>query len=202
MRAWPAALLLIVLGGCASLPSGWPFRATPEQAVAANATAEHAARVRAVKAWRLAGRIAVQRDDQGVNAGLDWQQDGARFDLRVVAPLNGGTFALAGDDRGVTLVTPKGERFAAVSAEALMEAHLGWMLPVSGARWWVRGVPAPAAPVSQEYFDAQGRWTDFEQSGWRISVLDYVTAGELSLPRKLYLSQAGLQVRVVIKSWE
>ncbi|MGE0485184.1 MAG: lipoprotein insertase outer membrane protein LolB [Gammaproteobacteria bacterium] len=202
MRAWPAVLLLIGLGGCASMPSGWPFRAAAEPPVTANATAAHAARVRAVGTWRLAGRIAVQRDDQGVNAGLDWRQDGARFDLRVAAPLNGGTFALAGDDATVTLVSPDGERFTAASAEALMSAHLGWMLPVGGARWWVRGVPAPAVTASQEYFDDHGRWTDFEQSGWRVSVLDYVTVGELSLPRKLYLSQAGLQVRVVVKSWE
>jgi outer membrane lipoprotein LolB len=196
------AVLLVTLGGCASLPAGWPFAQAPDGSAPAQTTATHAARVRAVEAWRLAGRIAVQRDDQGVSAGLDWQQHGTRFDLRVVAPLNGGTFALAGDGETVTLVTPKGERFSAASAEALMQAHLGWMLPVSGARWWVRGVPAPTVAVSQAYFDDAGRWTDFEQAGWRVSILDYVAAGDLSLPRKLYLHQAGLEVRVVVKSWE
>ncbi|MEQ8495358.1 MAG: lipoprotein insertase outer membrane protein LolB, partial [Gammaproteobacteria bacterium] len=160
------------------------------------------AAVAALDDWRLTGKLAVQRADQGVSATLEWHEQGERFDLRLVAPLSGGTFKLTGDAGRVALFTPEGEMFTAASAGDLVEAHLGWRLPVEGARWWVRGIPAPGSAAAQERRDAQGRWTDFAQDGWRISILDYHERAQPHLPRKLYLARDDLQVRLVIRHWQ
>lgn len=187
---------LALLTGCSSLPFDY-FKAE-----SVTLDADHAARVLALDRWRLAGRIGIQRGDEGFSGGLDWRNHAAAFDLRVSAPLNGGTFSLAGDATGVTMTTAAGERRHARDVEGLMSAELGWALPLDGARYWVRGVPAPHSDATQVYKDEHGRWTDFVQDGWRVSILDYREVAATSLPRKLFLSHADLEVRVIIKNWE
>lgn len=190
-------LVGLVLSGCAG-PAARPVPpSAPESPGAA-----HATRVTAFDAWRLTGRIAVQRDDQGFSADLEWRQDGPAFDLRVTAPLNGGTFRLLGAAGEVALATPDGNTYRAPDAESLMREHLGWSLPLDGARYWIRGVPGPHAPPAHEVTDDAGRWSDFEQDRWRVSVLDYTDLDGLALPRKLFLLRDDLRVRLVMRRWE
>lgn len=151
--------------------------------------------------WRIDGRIAVQKGGEGGNAGLRWVQAGERYDLRIVAPLARGTFLLRGDTQRVTLQSPDGQTYEAAKLEDLMADHLGWALPVAGARYWVRGIPAPDAPVADLRLDDTGRLTDLSQSGWRISVLGYREAEGQTLPAKLFLTANELQIRLVITTW-
>ncbi len=189
----------MILAGCAGLGQ----KAPPTPAVPrADLHAAHVAAVSPFTQWRLAGRIAVQREDKGFSADLDWRESGTDYSLRVAAPLNGGTFALAGDATAVSLVTPKGETYRAADAETLMRQHLGWALPLAGTRYWVRGLPDPTHPVTGERLDEAGRWTDFAQDGWRVSVLEYTRAAGRDLPKRLFLAHDKLQVRMAIKTWE
>ncbi len=190
----------MLVSGCAYFAT--EETAAPGDGAAAERAQRHVQGLRAFNDWQLTGRIAVQREDQGFSADLDWRQRGNAFDLRIAAPLNGGTFALAGDDTRVTLLTPRGEQYSAADAESLMARHLGWVIPVSGARWWVRGMPEPGLSVEHERRDPLGRWSDFAQAGWRISILDYREDGEPVLPRKLFLARDALKVRVVVRRWE
>lgn len=191
----PALLLTLMLAsGCARFGG-------VTQTTAPGESNDHRAQVLAVQQWQLHGRLAMQRGDTGFSGNLDWQQQRGAYELRVTAPLNGGIFALSGDHQRVSLLTPKGEVYQAISAEHLMQRHLGWTIPVSGAQYWVRGVPAPSTPASQPVFDQQGRWTDFAQQGWRVSVLDYFDELQPALPRKLFFSRDDLKVRIVIKRW-
>lgn len=197
MKAAVPVLLGLMLAGCAA-----PDRRAAPLPAEADPAAAHLERVGAFHQWRLSGRIAVQRDDQGVTADVDWQQDGERFDLRIMAPLNGGTFRLAGDAATVVLQAPDGAVYQARDAETLLQDHLGWSLPLDGARYWIRGLQAPTPAPAHAVADASGRWTDFEQAGWRVSVLDYVQFEDLDLPRRLFLARNAVKVRIVVKQWE
>ena len=195
-----ALLALLLLGACARLTPS-PAPVTPA-VPAADLHAAHLAAVSTFTPWRLAARIAVQREDKGFSADLDWREDGADYSLRVAAPLNGGTYALSGNGRAVSLVSSKGDIFSAADPGTLMREHLGWALPLAGARFWVRGLPDPDHPVSDERLDAAGRWTDFAQDGWHVSVLEYSHAVGRDLPKRLFLAHDKLQVRMAIKTWE
>ncbi len=164
--------------------------------------AAHVAAVSAIHEWRLAGRLAVQRGYKGFSANLDWHEGLSAYSMRVAAPLNGGTFALDGNAEAVTLTTPKGEIHTAADAHTLMFAHLGWALPIGGTRYWVRGLPDPAHPVTGEHLDDAGRWTEFAQDGWLVQVLEYRVAAGLDLPTRLSFTHDKLKVRMAIKSWE
>ena len=193
-----ALLGAMILSGCAGLKP----QATPPARPLAELHAAHLAAISPYTHWRLLGRIAVQRENQGFSANLDWRESESDYSLRVAAPLNGGTFALTGNAAAVSLATPKGEIYRAADAESLMRQHLGWALPLAGTRYWVRGLPNPAHPVTGERLDAAGRWTDFAQDGWRVSVLEYTHTAARDLPKRLFLAHDKLQVRMAIKSWE
>lgn len=197
MRWLVAAVAAALLGGCASTWQGFSAASAPS----VTGIDERLARVIALSRWQVLGRIAVQAQDKGVTADLDWIQLGGDFALRIMAPLSGGTYEFSGGAGGVTLATPRGERVQATSVEELMVRHLGWSIPVAGVSYWVRGIPKPEARAEQEHFDARGRWTDFVQDGWRISVLDYSDSEGLDLPRKLFLQHQDLTLRLVIKRW-
>lgn len=187
-------VLCAALAGCAA--SGVvPMRPSPE------AWTAHRAAVAGVDRFDIDGRIAIQRGGEGGSAQVRWHQDADRFELRIVAPLGRGTAVLAGDGVQVSLLTPDGQRYVARDVETLMAEHLRWALPVAGARYWVRGIPAPGSPVSALRIDEVGRLKDMEQAGWRVSVLDYTRAGDLDLPAKLYLTRGELQLKMVIAQW-
>ncbi|MBI4696075.1 MAG: outer membrane lipoprotein LolB [Gammaproteobacteria bacterium] len=191
-----ALVLCAVLAACAT-PGTIPNRPAP----GTDAWTLHRTAVAAVERFDVEGRIAIQRGGEGGSAQVRWHQDGPRFELRIIAPLGRGTAVLAGDADQVSLLTPDGARYVSRDVETLMAEHLRWALPVAGARYWVRGVPAPDAPVQGLHTDATGRLRDMEQSGWRVSVLDYTRAADLDLPAKLYLTRGELQLRMVIAQW-
>ncbi|MBK6657300.1 MAG: outer membrane lipoprotein LolB [Proteobacteria bacterium] len=199
-RRMLALLGAVLLGGCATLKA--PAPPAPVTPPAVDPHAAHLAALTSFKPWRLAGRIAVQREDKGFSADLAWREAGDDFSLRVAAPLNGGTYALSGNGRAVSLVSSKGDIFSAADAETLMQQHLGWALPLAGARYWVRGLPDPGRAVSAERLDASGRWTDFSQDGWHVSVTEYTHAAGRDLPKRLFLARDNFQVRMAIKTWE
>lgn len=197
MRRWLLLAAAAALGACAQLPF-LPVGITPQ----GKAWALREAALQDLQHWTLLGRIAVQNGKQGFTAGLRWVQDGPAYQLRLMAPLGQGTYELQGDPKGVTLRTADNRVLQAADPNALMQDNLGWSAPVAGLRYWVLGVPEPGVHVDYLRVDDQGRLTDLEQAGWRISVLDYRKAGSLVLPSKLYMQNDTLELRMVVQSWE
>lgn len=194
LRWWWLAVLLT---GCARLAP--PPEQVPDRREAAWQSRQALLLPRG--RFALNGRIAVQRDAEGGQATVRWQQAGEAFDLRLEAPLSQGTFRLTGDAQAVSLAAPDGNTYRAADLDTLMETHLKWSLPVAGARFWVRGLPVPGRPASQLTLDDEGRMTDLAQDGWRISVLEYQTVAGVDLPRKLFLLGDTLKIRLVITDW-
>ena len=186
-----------MLAACAQLPF-LPTGTTPQ----AKAWKLREAALQGLRQWTLHGRVAVQNGKEGFSAGLRWVQQGPAYQLRLMAPLGQGTYELQGDAHGVTLHTADNRVLHAADAQGLMQDNLGWSAPVAGLRYWVLGIPEPGVPVDYLRVDEQGRLSDLEQSGWRISVLDYRQAGKLVLPSKLYMHNDTLELRMVVQSWD
>lgn len=195
------ALLIVsvTLAGCSSKPVSTVASARNHPADAARA---HTESIAALESWQAEGRLAFQTGDQGGSASFSWTQDHEHYRIVVRAPLAQGSFELLGSPDAVILVTADNQRFSATSAESLMQRHMGWQLPVSGAQFWLRGIPVNVAAAAQANVDEYGRWRDFAEHGWRVSVLDYHADATPSLPRKLFLSRDQLSVRLLVKQWQ
>jgi outer membrane lipoprotein LolB len=189
-----AALLVALLGGCAGMP------VNPAQQEAA--WQRHAAWVRAQHDWRLTGRFALKIGHRGWTASLHWREQGGDYRIDVFDPLGRTVAQLDGGPQRVTLRADGSAPRQAGSAAALMQAELGWSLPVAGLRYWVRGVPAPGTRPARMQFDGSGRLAFLVQNGWEISYLDYNEAlGAQALPARMRLVNGDVRLTLLIDRW-
>lgn len=190
-------VLLLVLTGCASLND-----AAPESTMPLDVRWQaHRAAVAEIGDFTASARVAFQAKDRGASAKLRWRERGGRYSLVVEPPLGGGTFMIRERGQGVELVTADGAVDASASPEALVEKHLEMTLPVSGVRYWMKGVPDPGVEVAYLSLDDEGRARDLEQSRWRVSVLEYTLVNGTPLPRRLFLARDDVKVRIVVDRW-
>lgn len=156
----------------------------------------------AIPGWLIKGRVAVQAGQEGWTATMHWAQDHDLYNLRIIAPLGQGTYELRGNNKQVILMTAKNELLTASDPEALLLENMGWKVPLSGLRYWIRGVPEPVADVREIVRDPQGRIIDMEQLGWRISFLRYTDGKQPELPEKIFMQNERFQLRLVIQDWK
>ena len=150
--------------------------------------------------FELAGRIAVRYRDDAGSGNIAWRH-GARFDeILLTTPFGQGIARLTRRDDEIILATQDGREFRAADAESLTEQVLGFRLPLVGLADWVRGRAAsrPAAEPVRERRDGAGRLTELEQSGWRVSYLEYGSAR----PSRMTLAFPGLELRLAISEWK
>lgn len=195
--------LLYLLGGlllsaCAALPP-------PAPGPSADGLQ---ARLAALDAWRLEGRLAVRHGNDGGQGLLYWQQQAdGRYTLRLLDALGRQQLLIRGGTAEVSLQTRDGRRLRADSAEALMQQVLGWSVPLRPLRWWVRGLPAPealAGPVHSSVPGSDGApLRELDQGGWHIRYLRHARVDGLPLPALLSLQHDdALRLKLVIETWE
>lgn len=148
-------------------------------------------------AWTLQGRLGVQTDDQSLAGQIRWEHSAGGDQVLLTSPLGQGVARIVRGRQGVALELPGQPTRRAADVDALTREALGYELPVAGLAWWIQARPDPlrAADVSR---GDDGRPTRITQDGWTI---DYLQYGVDARPRKLVVSRAGLEIRLVADSW-
>ncbi|HTX06864.1 MAG TPA: lipoprotein insertase outer membrane protein LolB [Steroidobacteraceae bacterium] len=190
-----AALVLVLismLAGCQTVP------VAPAPAIAWNVRRPT---LQSLGRFRLNGRVAVAVGKQGFNAGLRWGQSGAVTHLALTGPLGAGGVEVTADRGDLSVVTSSGKRLGAAEARSELEDKLGFEPPLTSLRYWVLGVPDPAAAASVK-LDPQQRLTLLDQEGWQISYGAYMPVGAEWLPRLMTLRRGGVRVRMVVDGWQ
>lgn len=191
MRILLLVLLAGMVGGCAVAPPA-PDRGS---------WAERQRALGAMKSWSLTGRVAVRLNGDGWNAHLRWEQSGDDYRIRVFDPF-GRTLALIdGDDESATLRTAEGESLEAPDPETLMDEQFGWHLPLSGMRYWLRGIPTAGSAPEFLRLDDQGRPELLQQAGWSITYHDFASAHPMALPTRIGMEHQFISVRVAVADW-
>ncbi|MDP1643875.1 MAG: lipoprotein insertase outer membrane protein LolB [Thiobacillus sp.] len=176
------ALLALILGGCASVPSA--PRINVESPLQAR--------------WTLQGRIGVQAGEQSLSGQIHWQHRAETDEVLMTSPLGQGVARIVRNVEGVMLEVPNQPPRHAPDAESLTREALGYVLPVSGLVWWVQARPDPDNAFEATR-DAAGRLTQLRQNGW---VIDYLQYAADARPRKLVVTREGLEIRLVADSWQ
>lgn len=188
---WPVIPVLLVLAGCATTGIVPPDREA--------AQSERRQEILSRESWALRGRIAVSDGRDGGSARVNWEAGPERYELWIYAPLAQGTWRLTGQPDGVELTGPKGT-FRGADAQALLAEHLGWHIPVTGLRHWVRGIQAPG-PASAVEFDGRGRLALLQQDGWTVTYTDWSDYPGLAMPRRMEAEFPPYQVKLVVQDW-
>lgn len=196
---------LLVLGACATRPP-----AAPLPAISGDARSHQQSRETALAAmpdWALQGRVALSNGKQGGSGRIDWQQDGAGYEVALSAPVTRQSWRLRGAPGAeVVLEGLDGGPRSGADAQALLLDATGWDIPVSALASWVRGVPAPEAAqgAAALAFGDDGRLATLSQGGWTITYGDWRPAGAnvVELPHRLNAARGAAHVRLVVDQWQ
>ncbi len=190
--------VLLVLAACATVREP-PVPLLPDSA-RQQAWETHHAHLGKLQTWGLKGRVAGKSDDEGFQAGVRWEQRLQTFSIDLHGPLGGKTAAISGMAGKVEIQTSRGEHYLAKDPETLMRELFGYALPVTGLRYWVRGVPDPDQKVLSLELDAQGRLRHLSQAGWSIDYNRY-HEGSPALPALIVISSTGLDAKIIVDQW-
>ncbi|MFZ0497794.1 MAG: lipoprotein insertase outer membrane protein LolB [Steroidobacteraceae bacterium] len=187
-----ALAMVFLLAGCQTVP------VSPAPAVSWSVRRPE---LQTLSRFGFNGRVAVAVGNQGFNAGLRWMQSAAVTHLTLTGPLGAGGVEVTAQGGGLSVVTSNGKRLDDAAARAQLEDKVGFEPPLTSLRYWVLGVPDPAAPASVQ-FDAQQRVTQLKQGGWQIDYTGYMPVGAEWLPRLLTLRRRDVRVRMVVDGWQ
>jgi outer membrane lipoprotein LolB len=183
-RAW-IYLSIALLGACAATApkpaATWQQRALELQRAA------H---------WQLDGRAAAALGTQGWQATLSWRQADHCAEVHLSGPFGIGALTLKQGPDGVSVNgAPPSD-----AALAQLQGQLGFELPLDELRFWLLGVPDPAAAVELTRND-QDRAQLITQGGWSIAYDKYMPVAGDVLPARVVLSRDAVRVRIVIDRW-
>jgi len=153
--------------------------------------------------FEAVGKIGFSDGKQGGNASIYWEQHPNAYQVRLYGPLGSGSLQIMGNTSGdVRLLREDGKIIRAKTPEALVHDELGWVIPVSGLRYWLRGLPAPGAPPTRMALDAEQRIWQIQQQGWSILYESYQSLDGLDVPYKLTLKNGPIRLKFIFRRWE
>ncbi len=146
----------------------------------------------------------VNTEDDGWNGELRWSQSADEYRIQFNAPFGQGAFKLIGGLQGVEMRLSDEEVYYAQDAESLLLEHIGWHLPLGGFRYWVTGIPDSADRQGDKgiTLNPGGQLAELKQNQWNITYPEYFMVGDVMMPRKVYLKNHDLRVRLVIDQWQ
>lgn len=161
LRTWLAVAVCAGVAACTSVPTAPPGTADG--------------------AFSRSGRFAItvtetDGQQQAVQGGFNWQDDGDRYRLDLTSPLGSIQARVEGRPGYATLTKADGAVFEASSPDALAEEALGGPIPVSLLRDWMRGRVVEGA-VTDLQRDELGRPVSFRQADWQARLSRYDTQG-------------------------
>lgn len=154
--------------------------------------------------FRLRGKIGVRGQSstgRAFSASFDWIQAGDAFAIELWGPFGQGRTRLTGDHETLTVTDAHGVTLAGESPEAIMEAHLGWLAPVTVLQHWIRGRLAPGRRANALDRDADGHLTRFKQLGWTVELSRWRESVAGPVPGRIRATRDGRRITVVCKEW-
>ncbi len=156
-----------------------------------------------IQSWKLNGRLSITSEKESGTVSFYWSQDYERYLMSFIAPLGQGTFALrGGEGDGVYLLTAQDEVLHADNAETLLKQSVGWYVPVSGFKYWVRGLQEPGVDVTNQQLDGNGLITEMQQADWNIRIKRYMDVEGLDLPAKIFMHNDHVKLKLIIQTWD
>ncbi len=182
---WVLGVVLVALAGCAIHPE----RDEGVTMVAPDAAAR----------WVLDGRIGVQGGPQAIQASLIWEHDARQERLRLSGPLSQGLVSVVA--QGDVLLINEGEGAQTVyrNPDQALRERLGVPVPLVSLKYWVLGIPDPAA--ESKPMGGKAIHFGFEQAGWRVTPSEPKEVGAWRLPGRLVVEGHGVKLKIVIDEW-
>lgn len=182
------------LAGCATVAPITAMNGKPDTALQQRLTM--------LQHWNINGKLAVRSTASSESARLQWQQNGARFDIHLSGPAGLKATRIHGTPQDVRF--EQGEQtLHAKSVEELSQQLIGWPLPADKLTWWLRGLPAPDSTPQRTNYAPEGWLVALMQDGWdiRFSESQQPRPG-ITLPSRIEATRGDTRITLIIKTWQ
>ena len=188
-------LVLLLLNACTGVPVKEP--------VSDNKAAyrDRAAKLGTIPEWGLVGRISLDDGDHGGSGRLQWDVRSDSSELDFHGAMGRGAWHLQIGPEGAVLKEANGVEQSASAVNDLIQARMGWPIPVDALQWWVRGLAAPGA-IEDEELDSEGLLVKLEQFGWSVDFSRYDSVAGMVLPKRLNATRDNYRVKLAISRWQ
>ena len=153
-------------------------------------TSDPNSQLESLSTWQLRGKMGIRSDGGNANLSFIWNESPGQYDISLKGALGVVLATVTGNGRQVMLTLPDGRFYRSDQVENLIEDHVGYRLPVSLLRYWVRGLPDPDYAVQRS---EEG----FSQQGWQVTFQQFSAAG----PRKILIEQDDIRVKLAALEW-
>lgn len=187
--------LVILLSSCAGLER------SQLDTEALDSSAQRA-QINNLQHWKILGKLGIRTPDKAISATVNWTQTDNYFDIFLSGPLGQGSTRIEGSDGDVSLHTNDQRPLRAASPEELLYQTVGWQLPISDLKYWVRGIAAPNHHVDQLERNTDGTISLLAQQGWTITYTRYQIEHQLLLPARLVITRDKIRLTFIIKNWQ
>ncbi len=143
------------------------------------------------------GRFAVNLQSTlekpyAAQGGFSWQDTGNLLLLELSNPMGSIIAQIQITATKSVLRYADGKIKSAASPDDLLALVWGHKIPVSGLRYWLKGLLEPGVPAGAKIFDENHRLISFTQLGWQVKLSKYDQYG----PTKIKLLRADSQNRL------
>ena len=149
----------------------------------------------------MTGRSAAKYADSGWQAGVHWCQAGSQSRLELSGPMRLGTILLS--YRLGELWIRESADYLSIThqPQRLLEAKLGFSVPLAALRFWLMGVAEPGA-IDYQQVDNDGRLNLLRQHGWVVKYDQYMMVDGYLLPGKIKLTKDAVSLKIVVDEWQ
>lgn len=194
-RAMTLLGMVLLLSSCAGFDQS-PSTAAPP------VSPKELKQVSELKQWTLIGKVGIRTSDEASSAIINWSQQQNHFDIFLSGPLGQGSTRIQGRDGNVSMYRNGEDPLWAESPEELLYKSLGWQLPISELKYWIRGIAAPGSPVTHQLWHDNGTTQALQQQGWHIEYSRYQRQQQLPLPSRLIITRDSIKLTFIIKKWQ
>lgn len=154
----------------------------------------------AINHWEFTGRIGVRDDQESHSSRIRWRQHNEDYVINLWGALNAGATEITGSPELVVLQQEGKAPLMAATPEDLVAEQLGYELPVSQLRYWIKGIPAPSS-TGVPSFNEENHLIALQQDGWSVQYMAYTNYDTESLPTRIRIEKPPLRLDFVRLDW-
>ena len=121
--------------------------------------------------YAVSGRVGAQYTDpnngrqEQIYGSFEWVEHNGTVDLTLIDPLGQAIARIVWSNATTSITLRDGRRFQGNTPEDLTRRTLGWVLPLGGMKFWLRGRADKDAEIER---DDAGRITKLRQDNWIV----------------------------------
>ncbi len=150
--------------------------------------------------WSVSGRAAIRDGQRGGQIAFDWQARGDHHRVHLRTVTGGRQWFLEFEPGHAELEGTDIDRLVGPEPNALVEAAVGWAIPVMELSDWIRGLVAETD--GQVEFARDGTLRRVSLDPWDLSYQRFDDVEGQLMPARLEAESPPYRVRVVLRAWD